>query len=314
MAVVSVTELARKNEYEIGKTRKLTREFVVVLSDNSLDNTAGTNRSDVTDVAAFVPIDLGYAHPTYKDYGVRKITYTEHYEGSPYHVHLLCEYGLILESETVAPQDRDAVWEFDGGLGEIPATYFYDAEGTQRPLTNSAYDFFPGLMTSEALVTARVTKNYLNFPSALLSNLNCLNSELYFGCPQHTLKVASINIMPADEDFGSTPRRYWQAVIEVQYRQSGHNYQLPDIGWNYIDGGQKRRCMTFDFENSEWVASPNPLGLDGNGGISPTGWPAILVRRVCPETDFQALLGDPPTTASTLYVPTPYTADSSLLI
>jgi hypothetical protein len=88
---------------------------------------------------------------------------------------------------------------------------------------------------------------------------------------------------------------YWQATAELHYRQSGHNLQLPDIGWNFLGGGQKRRAMVFDFENSEWIASPNPVGLDGSGGLT-LGVPAILNRRVNPEANFSSIFGTPPET------------------
>jgi len=52
--------------------------------------------------------------------------------------------------------------------------------------------------------------------------------------------------------------------------------------------------MVFDFQNGEWVASANPVALDGNGNQA-TGRPAILARRVNPEADFTALFGTPPT-------------------
>jgi hypothetical protein len=69
---------------------------------------------------------------------------------------------------------------------------------------------------------------------------------------------------------------------------------LPDVGWNFIAGGQKRRAMVFDFENSEWVPSPNPIGLDGSGGPSPTGYPEILIRPVNPEANLSSIFGSTP--------------------
>jgi hypothetical protein len=70
---------------------------------------------------------------------------------------------------------------------------------------------------------------------------------------------------------------------------------LPDVGWNFIDGGQKRRAMVFDFQNGEWVASANPVGLNGSGGMNFTNFPFINERRVCEEVNFSPLFGTPPT-------------------
>jgi hypothetical protein len=50
----------------------------------------------------------------------------------------------------------------------------------------------------------------------------------------------------------------------------------------------------FDFENSEWVPSPNPIGLNGFGAPSPTGYPEILVRRVNPMASLSGVFGTPP--------------------
>jgi hypothetical protein len=107
--------------------------------------------------------------------------------------------------------------------------------------------------------------------------------------------VQKVKVTTVREEFGGAIVSYWQATAELHYRQSGHNLQLPDVGWNFISGGQKRRAMVFDFENSEWIASPNPVGLDGSGNLT-GGVPAILNRRVNPEANFATLFGTPPTT------------------
>jgi hypothetical protein len=297
MSVVSVKELARKNIYEINKSRQLSREFVIVLSDNVLSSPMAENvpfdNQNIPDISTAA---VGHTHPTYTNYKCRKVTYTEGYEGSPYHVHVLCEYGVVSAREVASPTNRANLWEFDTAPGEVPALAYYDGGGnsTLRPLTNSAFDYFPGLVTQEALVSAKVTQNFAALPTSWIGAQNFTNDSGYLGGPQHTWKVAGVRIAQAEEEFGGNIVRYWQATAELHYRQSGHNLQLPDIGWNFIGGGQKRRAMVFDFENSEWIASPNPVGLDGNGGLTLNA-PAILNRRVLPVTNFQTLFGNPPT-------------------
>jgi hypothetical protein len=292
MGVASVKELSRKAEYEILKPRKLTREWVCVLSDDTL---TGSPLSE-PDVFTAVGVDFFSIHPTYTDgpYRVRKMTLTEGYEGSPYHVHLLAEYGIVTQDEMTAPTNRSAVWEFDSAPGEVPALTYFDGT-TLRPLTNSAYDYFPGLVTQESTVVAKVTKNFATFPSSWVAAQNCVNNAEYLGCPAHAIKVQKVTVQTAREQFGASLVSYWSATAELHYRQSGHNLQLPDIGWNFIDGGEKRRAMVFDFENSEWIASPNPVGLNGSGALT-LGVPAILNRRVNPEANFSSIFGTPPTT------------------
>lgn len=289
MSIVSVKELPRKAVYEIKNSRQLTREWVFVLSDDAL-----TSPMNETELAGYV--ELGNAHPTYPAYKVLKIAYTEGYEGSPYHVHVVAEYGVLPENDTLSPTARLPVWNFDSAPGEIPALYYFEGSGntTLRPLTNSAYDYFQGLVTQESTVIARVSQNFTTFPSAWFQSMNCVNNALYFGCPAHTLKVQKIQVEQASEEYSGGVVRYWASTAEIHYRQSGHNLQLPDVGWNFIDSGQKRRCMVFDFENSAWIPSPNPVGLNGNGAQT-LGFPAILNRRVNPEVNYQSLFGTPPT-------------------
>jgi hypothetical protein len=289
MGVVSSKELPRRAEYEVGQPRKLTREFVCILSDDTPTNPTAENA-----IFTHLGIDLGFNHPTYTDHRVRSMKLTEGFDGSTYHTHVLFEYGVVTADELVTPVDRSAVWDFDSQPGEVPALSYYDGS-TLRPLTNSAYDYFPGLVTQESTAVATVVKNFAQFPSSWYATMNCVNSVSYLGCNTHTLKVQKVKVTTVREQFGANLASYWQATAELHYRQSGHNLQLPDIGWNFIGGGQKRRAMVFDVENSEWIASPNPVGLDGSGGLT-LGVPAILNRRVNPEADFSSIFGTPPTT------------------
>lgn len=294
MSIVGVKELPRKAVFEVGRPRQLTREWVCVLSDDSL-----SSPPTETDFASAIPIELGAAHPTYANNRVRKVTLTEGYEGSPYHVLVTAEYGIILARELVTPVDRAALWEFESAPGEVPAFFYYDdtSGGAKRPLTNSAYDYFPGLVTEESTVVAKVTKNFASVPTSWVQSQNCVNGDSYLGCAANTWKVRKVTLTQTQEDFGGSPVAFWQATAELHYRESSHNLQLPDIGWNFIAGGQKRRCMVFDFENAEWVASPNPVALDGNGGqIVGGGWPVILNYRVSPQVSFSSTFGTAPST------------------
>jgi len=202
------------------------------------------------------------------------------------------EYGLIKADDVVTPTSRASVWSFESKPGEVPALFYYDGS-TQRPLTNSAFDYFPGLTTDETLVQIKVSKNFSSVPSSWLSVQNYVNSATFLGCPQDTVKVAGVDVQYAAEEFNNTLIQFYAATATLAYRQSSHNLLLPDVGFNYIDGTQKRRAMVFDFQNAEWVASPNPVGLDGYGGLT-LGAPAILTRRVNPRADFTATFGAPP--------------------
>jgi hypothetical protein len=293
MAIVSSKELARTFEREVGKPAIVKRRFVVVLSDDTLTTTRPTELEMVNSALGISgDVVYGVAHPTIGGWKSRKILINEGFENSPYHVEVVVEYGVVLANELLAPVDRAAVWQFEASAGDYPALFYYDGS-TRYPLTNSAYDYFPGLMTQESIVRATVQKNFAAFPSSWYTANNKVNSDGYLGCNPGTLRVGGIATNYVTEVFGTSEVSYWSATATILYRESGHALRLPDIGWNFIDGGQKRRAMVFDFQNSEWVASPNPVGLNGSGAQT-GGAPAILERRVNPETSFVSIFGTAP--------------------
>jgi hypothetical protein len=176
----------------------------------------------------------------------------------------------------------------------VPAFYYWDGL-TRRPLVNSANDYYEGLTTEEQIVRATIKKNYTNFPASQMQATNKINSGDYFGCPAHSWKVAGVNATYTIEAYNNVKHTYWATTIELLYRESLWNLRIPDIGWNFIDAasGQKRRAMVFDFQNGEWVASPNPVALDGEGAQS-SEFPFIHDFRVNAEANFGGLFGNPP--------------------
>lgn len=295
MAVAGVRELPRTFEREIAQPALLVRRWVVTLSDDTLQN-APTGGQEI--LAQTTGGTWGAAHPDqyFASWLLRKARMEEGYEGNPYLVLVTGEYSIVRDEEILTPVDRPAQWSFEASKGEFPALFYYDGSGngTKRPLTNSAYDYFPGLTTYEALIAANVRKNFATLPTSWIAANNHINSDSYLGCPAHSIKVDGVSVEYVYEEFAGAMVKYWAAAVKLVYRQSKWNLQLPDIGWNFLGGGQKRRAMVFDFENGEWVASPNPVGLDGSGAQT-GGAPAILDRRVDPEIAFQSLFGTPPT-------------------
>ena len=288
--IASTRELARtfENEVRVGGVAK--RRWVCMLSDNAL--TAGGPPDITTILNATCGGTWGVAHPIHTALGLRKLAVNERFEDNPYALEVIGEYGLIKADDVVTPTSRASVWSFESKPGEVPALFYYDGS-TQRPLTNSAFDYFPGLTTEETLVQIKVSKNFSSVPSSWLSVQNYVNNATFLGCPQDTVKVAGVDVQYAAEEFNNTLIQFYAATATLAYRQSSHNLLLPDVGFNFIDGTQKRRAMVFDFQNAEWVASPNPVGLDGYGGLT-LGAPAILTRRVNPRADFTATFGAPP--------------------
>lgn len=285
MGVVSVKELPRTFEREVAGNAVITRHWVCVMSDDTLS--APPLMADVTAATGTGTFGVYHPDPLLAGWRLRKVSVREGYEGSPYHVEVIGEYGIIRPDELLAPVDRPQRISYSSGAGEVPALYYYEGD-TAYPLTNSAYDYFPGLVTQEALMKVTVQKNFAAPPTSWLAATNHVNSGAWNGLATHTVRVDGVEAQITYEEYGGAVVAYYDSTATLTYRQSGHSLQLPDIGFNFLAGGQKRRAMVFDFENSEWVASPNPVGLNGSGGQT-GGAPAILVRRVNPQTDFTAL-------------------------
>lgn len=297
MGVASSNELARTFENELGGSPKATRTWAVTLTNDTLQNNPTTHGAIIS---ALELDNYGTQHPDIANswFGLRRVVVTERFQDSPYHVQVVAEYGVISSNELLNPTSRAAEWSFESQPSEVPALYYWDGT-TRRPLVNSANDYFEGLTTQEQMVRATVRKNYTDFdaangPGDLIAATNKINSGIYLGCPVHTWKVAGVNTSYVTEIYNNVSHQYWATSSEIVFRQSKWNLFLPDVGWNFIGGGQKRRAMVFDFENGEWVASANPVALNGSGAQS-TGLPAILERRVNEEADFSALFGVPPT-------------------
>jgi hypothetical protein len=84
--------------------------------------------------------------------------------------------------------------------------------------------------------------------------------------------------------------------VTLEYRPDGWPLQLPNIGWNYLDGSTKKR-VTVSYDPGggqpvEQVPSSNPQPLNTDGTLA-TGAPTILVRRVHKAVNFQQYFGTP---------------------
>lgn len=314
MAITSYVELARTYENEVRGDRVAVRRFVCTLADNTLQ---GNPEDSIDTILATIDAPTGLTsfgeeHPDITACGLRKVTINERYGDSPYHIEVVAEYGSVLPDDVVAPTSRSAIWTLEGTQGQVPALFYYhggvgsgNSEANRRPLTNSAYDYLEGLAAEESMVKATLRQNYATDDSgqsgrdsadlfAGMNAINSLNNATWWGAPGWSWKVTGVNATRTTEVFNGIVYTFWDASFEFMYRQTGWALLVPDVGWNFLDGSEKRRAMVFDFQNGEWVASPNPVALDGSGQQS-FGQPEILTRRVNKEADFTALFGAPPT-------------------
>jgi hypothetical protein len=288
MSVHSWRELPRTVTHLIGASPEFERRFVVTL--NNPDTNAGI-------MVAAVGAQHGSAHPEVSAAKCREVSVTEAYEGNRYWAEVVAQYSIpVQEGLDLLPWLRPDVWKFQTQGVAVPALYYYDGT-TQKPLTNSAGDYFEGLTVDEAQQKITITSNRQNFPSALAAAVtNCVNTSEYLGFPQDGVKVQGISGEHATEQVNGQEVRYWKITSELLGRQSGWNLLLPDVGFNFIEGGERKRAYVLGPPpEQDEIASSNPVPLNGSGGMRPAGqFPAVLSRRVYKRIAMSTYFGTPP--------------------
>ena len=251
MAIVGWREVSgRSLTHRFGEPPTADRKFIV-----TLDNTAPS----VTELAGAIGIYHGAPHPEFPFITMTEASVSEG-SPSPFHAEVTFKYELLdPDDRDPNPLARPDIWSFSTGGAAVPALYYWDGV-TQKPLVNSAKDYFEGLTTDESMTRVTITSNVRTFPAGLATAAtNRINDQLYlFGNP-HTWKCQGITGELKRELVVNDVVEYWQATSVLMFRMSGWDLQLPDMGFNALVGGQKRRVMTFDFENSEWIPSPVPM-------------------------------------------------------
>ena len=286
MAVIAWREVSgRSLTHRFGEPPTAERKFIV-----TLDNTAPT----VAEVAAAIGIFHGAPHPEFPFITMNEAVMAEG-SPSPFHAEVTYRYELLDPDERATnPLARPDVWSFSTGGASVPALAYWD-DATQKPLVNSANDYFEGLTTEEGECRASISGNRASFPLATaIAVTNCVNSGTYLGAPASRWKCTGISGQQQIEMVNDAEVRYWSITTELVYRQSGWNLLLPDVGYNYLDGGQKKRAYVIDPDSGEKVACVNPVALNANGTLKAgNALPDILERRVNREVDFSQYFGTP---------------------
>jgi hypothetical protein len=286
MSVLSFREVSgRTFSHRFGEAPTTERKFVV-----TLDNTAPT----VAEVANALGIFHGSTHPEYAFLTVADVQFAEG-SPSPFHAEVTYRYELLEPDERDPnPLARPDVWSFSTGGAAVPALFYWDG-ATQKPLVNSAKDYFEGLSTEEGECRATINANRANFPLATaVAVTNTVNSSSYLGAPAHHWKCIGISGQQQTEVVNDVEINYWAITTELAYRQTGWNLQLPDVGYNYLEGSEKKRAYVIDPDTNEKVAAVNPVALNSNGTLKSAGQlPDILDRRVNREVDFSSYFGTP---------------------
>ena len=287
MAVIGFREiLPRTFSHKFGESPSAEIKYAVTVDEPTPTQT----------IIASLGIFHGAPHP---EFAYLRMLDAQVTETDRHHAEVTYKYEVPQQEDLDPnPLARPDVWSFSTGGAQVPALVYYDGtgNGSKKPLQNTALDFFEGLTTLEAEVRASISGNRADFPLADATAVtNSVNDATYLGGAKHTWLCAGISGQQATEVINDTELRYWQITVELVYRRSGHNLLLPNVGWNYLDNGQKKRAWVLDAESNEKVASGAPVALDANGNIKAAGQgPDILERRVYPEAAFSSYFGTPP--------------------
>jgi hypothetical protein len=286
VSVLAYRELVgRTFSHRFGEPPSAERKFVL-----TLDNTAPT----ITEAANTVGIFHGAPHPEYPFMIMTDAQLTEG-SPSPFHAEITYRYEVLNPDERDPnPLARPDVWSFSTGGAAVPALFYWDG-ATQKPLVNSAFDYFEGLTTEEGECRATINANRASFPLATaVAVTNTVNQGTYLGAPAHHWKCIGISGQQQTEVVNGAEVNYWAITSELAYRQTGWNLQLPDVGYNFLDGSVKKRAYVIDPDSGEKVAAVNPVALNSNGTLKSAGQlPDILDRRVNREVDFSTYFGTP---------------------
>lgn len=287
MAVIGFREiLPRTFSHKFGESPSAEIKYAVTVDEPTPTQT----------IISAIGIFHGDSHP---EFAYLRMLDAQVTETDRHHAEVTYKYDVPQQEDLDPnPLARPDVWSFSTGGAQVPALVYYDGAGNanKKPLQNTALDFFEGLTTLEAEVRASISGNRADFPLADATAVtNSVNDATYLGGAKHTWLCAGISGQQATEVINDTELRYWQITVELVYRRSGHNLLLPNVGWNFLEGGQKKRAWVLDPESNEKVASGAPVALEANGNIKAAGQePDILERRVYPEAAFSSYFGTPP--------------------
>ena len=284
MSVIKTTELpAIAASRRFGEPPKFTRHFVVEVDDPTTSQTAISNAPGITFLAS---------HPE-AYYCLAMNVSVSNYSGSRWHYEVVWEYELPKQQNVDPnPLARADIWKWSTGGIAVPALYYYDGS-TLKALVNSANDFFEGATTDISTLQASISGNRATFDYGLATSVtNTVNSDTYLGAPAGSWKCSGISAQPAVEVVNEVEIRYWQVEVTLEYRPDKWNLQLPDVGWNYLDGSTKKRAYVTDTETGDKVPSSNPQPLNTDGTLK-TGAPSILERRVHRQVAFNSYFGQP---------------------
>lgn len=293
--------MPRSGAHKFGEGPTFTRTFRVELCDTL---------KTFSEIVSLCGVTIGSPHPEYAEAVVDDLEVSEAIEeqdvgpsedgpdgqSSPpqsrFFVNVVANYAVPeQEQASTNPLERGDTWKFQTQGVAVPALYYFDGN-TIKPLTNSAGDYFEGLMVDEAQQKITITSNRATFPSAIAAAItNCTNESAYLGFAPGHVKVQGISGEWATEVVDDVTYGYWKVTVELLARQTGWDLMIPDVGFNFLEGGEKKRAYVKGPDGDN-IASANPVALNGAGGMQAAGnLPAVLTRQIYRRVNFASYFG-----------------------
>jgi hypothetical protein len=296
MGIVKNTELATVSaSQKFGEPPTYSRQWVV-----EVDNPTTTE----SDILRAVPVKSLDSHPDF-NWAKAFTASIENYNGSRWHFLVKWDYEVPKQKDLDPnPLARPDIWKFASSGMAVPALWYYAGSGNndQRALTNSAGDFFEGVTTDMSVLKAHISGNRQTFNYGLAASItNAINDAPYCGGAQYTWRCDGISGQPAVEIVNEAEIRYWQVEVELTYRPDGHPLLIPNVGWNYASGNERRRVWVWNESKTEKLPASNPQPLNSDGTLDTAGPgdsnpPLLLTRRTQKAVNFATYFGTPPAT------------------
>jgi hypothetical protein len=294
MAVLSYREvLPRTLSHKFGEAPTAELKYVCTLD-------GATNTQDIINT---VGIFHGAAHPEFSYLLCLNVAVSE---TDAFHAEVTYSFESpqegIQEFQT-SPLARADIWSFSTSGVAVPTFRYYNGTGNTdiKPLINSAGDIIPGAQSIEGELKLSIAGNRATFPIAnAVAVTGALNSDSFLGAAAYQWMCHGISGQPAVEVVNGQEVNFWQVTAELSFKASGYQLYLPNVGWNYVSSGSKKRCYVFEEGGIEKIASASVMALNDDGSIrfntdfTGSGAPEILSRRVNPAVAFATYFGTPP--------------------
>lgn len=296
MAVIGYDELPRgQAQRRFGEPPTFERKWIVRVDDPATAETLVVNA---------VPVAFLDPHPEAPYCRAWEVS-RDYYESNRW-AHLVTWRYEVPKQANYDPNPlaRPDIWKWTTGGVQIPCLTYYDSNDAVKALVNTAGDFFEGLTEEEPTLTAHISGNRVTYDYNLASTIHgALNNAPYLGWPRWAWRVDGIRGEPAVEIVNEQEIRYYKVEAEITAKASTWVLQLPNVGWNYVTNGQRRRVFVWydpgPGEAIQMVPASNPQPLDSSGNIvtalpGESNPPMLLSRRTKRQINFVQFFGVPP--------------------